>query len=204
MTDLTAYRSTHPDVLAVVAKYHADTEQWHTDAAALLKELGFTDRPFLIRTSLGQRWITGVEYHEGDPVPTGWRTWKDRSGQTILSPHRGQKAGKALAARIATCQVPDMPQAHLPGMPADRPSTGGWRSPGLREMAGGVYLTWALASLPEIPAGGPEREVHLGDDEHDRRIRLRNDVDLAFWERVKLSEYYAAVEAAEAASGGEG
>jgi hypothetical protein len=204
MTDLTAYRSTHPDVLAVIEQYRADIKQWHADSDALLKELGFTDRSFMVCTSMGRRWITGVEYRDGDPVPTGWRVWKDRSGQNTLTPHKARKAGQAATAKIQSCPVPDLPQSHLPGMPGDRICNGAWRSPGLREMAGAVYVTWAADPLPEIPADGPEREAHLGDV--DRRIRLNNDVDLAYWERVKLSEYYAAVEAADAEreNGGEG
>jgi hypothetical protein len=204
MSDLTAYRSTHPDVLAVIEKWRADMDKWHADSAALLTELGFTDRSFMVHTSMGHRWISGIEYHADDPVPTGWRVWKDRNGQSILTPHKGRKAGKDAQAKLQTCKVPNLPQANLPGMPGDRICNGAWRSPGLREMAGAVYVTWTADALPEIPASGPAREAHLGDDERQRKIVLANDVDLAIWERLKLSEYYAAVEAAEAASGGEG
>ncbi|MGI5223582.1 hypothetical protein [Actinoallomurus sp. CA-142502] len=201
---LIAYRSTHPDVLATLAKYHADVKQWQADAAELLKELGFTDRGFLVGRGLGQRWIAGVEYRDGDPVPTGWRLRKRRGRVEGLTPHRGTQAGRAIAAQIQACPVPDMPQAHLPGMPADRPSDEGLRSPGLREMAGAVYVTWTIDAIPEIPADGPEREEHLGDDEHWRTIRLVHHVDLAIWERVPLSQYYATVEAQDEAKAGEG
>lgn len=204
---LTVYRSTRTEVLAAVAKYRAAMKDWHRDAETLLTELGFPGRHFIVSTGMGQRWISGVEYHDDDPIPDGWRLRWFRE-TAVLVPHRGTNLGRAAAAKVQGCPVPNLPQADLPGMPGDRIfDDSRMRSPGLREMAGAIWISWGATGLPEIPADGPEREEHLGDDEQQRRVRLADHVDLAIWERVKLSAYYAAVEAQEEAqgkSGGEG
>lgn len=199
MTELTVYRSEHPDVLATVERYRTGMKQWHDNSDALLKELGFTDRNFMVSSGFGQRSIAGVEYRDGDAVPVGWRVQAKRGGQKVLAPNLRTKVGQAFGAKLKACKPPNLPQTDLPGMPGDHIDGDTWRTPALREMDGAIYIQWATSRrLPEIPADGTAREEHLGDDGHRRRVRHSQHVDLSIWEHVKLSAYYAAVERQDA------
>lgn len=170
MPDLVVYRSTHPDVLASIEAYRAAMVTWQAAAAALLTELGFTDRGFVVATAFGFRWITGVEYRDGDCIPDGWRRVERGKSQGLV-PDKRRKVGKKAHARMEDTQPPADLRASLPGMPGEQLIGGASLTPALREMAGAVWVSW-------------RNEV--------------SGVDPEIWERVKLSEYYALLEAEEA------
>lgn len=76
MTDAkTVYRSSAPEVLAVLATYHAETQAWQERAKALLADLGFADRHLMSTNGFGGKQVIGVEIREGDhrAPPAGWR-----------------------------------------------------------------------------------------------------------------------------------
>ncbi|MEU4576166.1 hypothetical protein [Nonomuraea sp. NPDC023979] len=105
--------------------------------------------------------------HDGGPVPEGWRI---RGGHLV--PHRGTRKGKQIAERLNAIVYPD-PRV-LPGMPkfARRAGGGPKLLVGVERIGDAVYARWA-------------RPI-----EEDR-------IDKALWQRIKLSEYYCAVEAAQ-------
>ena len=120
--------------------------------------------------------IIGLGHTGGDDVPEGWRV-DARTG--YLVPRRSTKAGKQIAAVLDGMRRPD-PRA-LPGMPAQVMAGVHFLTCGLEYMGGALYVRWSRP-IPE---------------------KL---VDSAIWERIKLSEYYAALEAhqaQEAAEAGE-
>ncbi|MGC5012572.1 hypothetical protein ACLQ2R_17550 [Streptosporangium sp. DT93] len=113
--------------------------------------------------------VFGVSHDDGD-IPEHWRYDQRKH---CLVPRRSTKPGKAIGARLDAMRRPD-PRA-LKGMPsrtfaAAEPAL---MTCGINEMGGALYVTW-------------------GADIHER------EVDLNLWERVKLSEYYAVLEAQEA------
>ncbi|MEU8040924.1 hypothetical protein [Streptosporangium sp. NPDC049078] len=113
--------------------------------------------------------VLGVS-RDGD-IPEHWR-YDQRTG--YLMPRRSTKQGKAIGARLDAMRRPD-PRA-LKGMPSQ---TFAAAEPALLtcrvdEMGGALYVTWSAPI-------------------HER------EVDLSLWQRVKLSEYYAVLEAQEAA-----
>lgn len=180
MTTRTAYRSTHPTVLAAWRATQEQADEIVRQRKALLDELGFTGRPVLVH---GQRIIGVGHLDEHGPVPDGWR--RDRDTADVIVPDRRRAAGKALAARLDALTMPD-PRRDLPscGMPeaASSAPRGRMYWPGMQLLGDAVYVTWGC---------DPER------------VEENGQVDPAVWERVRLSEYYAAVEATEAAEAGQ-
>ncbi len=179
----TVYRSTHPDVLAAVATYRAAMADWHERTAALLTDLGFVGRDLLVATTLGHRHITGVEFKPGDPIPEGWRR-QGKGSATRLVPRLGLKAGKAIARRIDEAKPPADVRTDLPGMPAHRWNGSAFDTPALHEIDGAVWLVWPY----ELKA-----TAVVGDTRSDY-------VQVRMWERVRMSEFHAALEAKEAAN----
>lgn len=165
------FRSTHPDVLAAPESWRAAMADWHTRSDALLTEMGFTDRKFLVVSYMTSRNIAGVEYRAGDEVPNGWRL-ANRDGHEVLVPEKRRAAGKATAARIEECHPPSFPNSYLPGMPAEHWVGNRILAPEVREMGGAVWVKWRCESVP--------------------------GVDEALWERAPLSKYWAAREAQDA------
>lgn len=110
--------------------------------------------------------VAGFSHREGDPVPFGWRVAEQGN---VIVPRLNTKIGRSAAAELALCKRPD-PREQLPGMPRECLVPGRLLRCGLRRMQGEVYVTWS-APIPE------------------------QLVDLDVWERVRLSAYYAAVEA---------
>ncbi|WP_068922152.1 hypothetical protein [Planobispora rosea] len=113
--------------------------------------------------------IYGVKHDDGE-VPAGWRI--DRK-YGYLVPRLTSKAGKVIDAQLGELRRPD-PREMVPGMPKNCLAGRHFMTCAMRSMAGAIYVTW--------PRPIPESQV-----------------DLSIWERVKLSEYYAVVEAEEAA-----
>ncbi|MFD9950545.1 hypothetical protein ACFWYW_57545 [Nonomuraea sp. NPDC059023] len=147
-------------------------------AARAREEWADQMKAFLDEHGLGKRtvWtynvtgeVFGIE-DNGDDIPDGWRV-DSRTGH--LMPKLATKRGKAISARLKELPQPD-PRASMPGMPAECFVSLARLVCGLAELGGALYATWS-------------REIS------------ESEVDASLWERVKLSEYYAAVEAHEAA-----
>lgn len=169
------YRSTRPEVLA-----HWDataTEEahkvWRAQVELIIADLGFPGRRFA--TSSGWRGVKviGVEHPKGEPVPAGWR--RDRGLPEAIVPARRTRQGKAIGARLEEVAAPN-PRRELPGgmpeMAFSRKSVTLMR-PGVERRGDAVFVTWP-------------KEIEEGD---------AGRIDPAVWERMRLSEYWAAVEA---------
>jgi hypothetical protein len=176
MTEV-AYKSTHPDVLATLATYRAAMADWHKRTAALLADLGFVDRHFLVATTFGHRHITGVEFKPGDQIPDGWRR-QGKGSASRLTPKLSLKAGKVIARRIEEVKPPTDVRSDLPGMPTHI------HLPELREINGAVWVRWPYGLQETAVVGDTRREC----------------VQLRMWERIKLSEFHAAIEDQETAN----
>jgi hypothetical protein len=178
MDDPIVYRSTHPDVLAHWEKTgSADAQNaWREQVRDVLAELGFSrDRKFATTSGFRDTEVTGVEYPEGEDIPVGWKRNRDLS--TAITPDKRRAAGKRAAARLAEVTMPN-PRHAMPGeMPgACFAGTGmALMRPGIARHGDAVYVTWSR-----------ELEQPTADN-----------LDPAVWERVKLSEYYAAKEKVE-------
>lgn len=185
MSDLACvYRSTHPDVLAARDAWHAAITEWPDRAAALLDELYLPGHNLLIHTGTGgKRWLGGVT-RDGIAPPQGWR--QTTAGEyDVIQPDKRTREGRAAAALLDECRPPDEQNRWLPGMPPLHWGDQAMATPGVQEMDGAVWATWSI-TVPELAPDADPEQGRRGDH-----------VDLARWERVPRSRYYAAVEAGE-------
>jgi hypothetical protein len=174
-----AYRSTHPDVLAHWAKTGSAEAQktWRDNIAAAIAELGFAgERRFVTVSGWNDTRVIGVEHPKDEDIPVGWKPLKDFPG--AVTPDKRRAAGKRAAARLDSLPCPN-PRKRMPGgMPSMTFIGAKMAQPGVGRHGDAVYVTWS-AELEESEA---------------------SNLDPAVWERVKLSEYYAAKEQHEAVS----
>ncbi len=181
---IACYRSSAHDVIAAWDAYGEDRKRFAADLDALTAEIwpepmeGHELRPVVTTSSWdpGKRKLIGWSWPWGVKPPEGWKVEKGPEyGQTI-SPKRSTKDGKALAKRIdAVRQVAPL---ELPGMPLN------------------------VLALPAIYTCAAERHgdtIYVGwgfDVEgHDHRSSPGGKpLDLDKWERIKVSEFFAARE----------
>jgi hypothetical protein len=170
--DKIVYRSTHPDVLAHWDKTgSADAQRaWRERVQEAIAELGFPGRRVATTDGFEAIEVTGVEHPDGEDIPIGWKRTKKLAG--AIEPDKRRAAGKRAAERLAKLTAPN-PRRKLPGgMPSMSFIGHRLARPGIGRYGDAVYVTWS-------------REL---EDSEARNI------DPAVWERVKLSEYYAALE----------
>lgn len=170
MADLAVYRSTHQDVLAIWHSAHEQAKDIGRKRRALLDELGFEGRQALI----AEHNIIGVEHRQEDgPIPEGWR--RDSRTAGAIVPDRRRAVGKKLGKRLDGLTMPDLRKIMPGGMPhmVWNLAVNKLHWPGFEFMGGALYVKWGCD-----PA----------------QVERAETLDLEVWERVKLSEYYAAVE----------
>ncbi|WP_188187987.1 hypothetical protein [Nonomuraea sp. SYSU D8015] len=163
--------------LTVYRSTHPDAlTAWHT-AADARQEWTKQMQAFLDEHGFGKRTVyvghsgrvLGIEHVDGEDAPDGWRV-DQRTG--YLMPRLKTRAGKQIDARLAELVQPD-PRNKMPGMPMQCFVSLALLTCGMRIIRDTLYAEW---SRP-IP---------------------QDQVDSAIWQRIKLSEYYAAREADEA------
>lgn len=174
-----AYRSSHPDVLAHWEATGTPAQAaWRERVKATLAELGVPGRNFVLTDGWNGISVTGVEYADADPVPEGWRRDKRSSLPDTIVPAQRTKVGKGIAERLAGLNMPN-PRLKLPGgMPSSAEAKGevAFLRPRVERYGGAVFVGWSKEPAdPDLAK-----------------------VDSAVWERIKLSEYYAVLEAEEA------
>lgn len=169
------YRSSHPDVLAHwdnTASAEAQTA-WRERVETAIADLGFPGRRFATQNDIH---VVGVEHPHGDPVPEGWR--RDRKNSDVIVPARRTKAGRDIDDKLTALARP-CPRHDLPGgMPKMAFSGLALMHPGVERHGETVYVSWS----GELT--GRDAEC----------------VDTAVWQRIKLSDYYAVLEAAQDAA----
>lgn len=172
------FRSTHPDALAAWQDVQAKRAEVRRKRTELLDELGFAERRQLVN---GNR-LVGIEHREehGD-IPEGWR--RDSKTYGAIVPARRSPTGKKIGKRIDALPTPSLRAALLGGMPEMA-----WDlennficHPGVEQFGDAIYVKW------DCDPEKVERDIHL---------------DPNIWQRIKLSEYYAAVEARDEADAG--
>lgn len=177
MTEL-VYKSGHRTVLEAVGEWRKARQAFSDDLHAFVTRHIGEGRSGLVVNGVKEIRFVGVERLRGEKEPPSelWRA-DDRNGWV---PRRTTKAGKQLAAEMAAITAPDL-FGTLPGMPREY-----WDvlqpdcshkvfTPGFRVSdAEVVWVTWGTARMLDDP---------------------KWNVDDQLWERAKLSEYYAAIEA---------
>ncbi|MEV0382322.1 hypothetical protein [Nonomuraea sp. NPDC050643] len=170
MIDQTVYRTRDESVLSAWRDAERQVADWRTRFDAGCVSLGIDLTQVIANTWSGR--IKGVRHTVGDPIPDGWR-YDKREG--LLMPALRTPAGRRLAMVLDGLKRP-MPADELPGMPYVHLTEGGLVRVTARLMGdGALYAEWPC------------------------RISESHGVDLTIWEPVKLSEYYAAREAADEA-----
>ncbi|HEV2928619.1 MAG TPA: hypothetical protein VGW74_08000 [Propionibacteriaceae bacterium] len=169
--DKLAYRSTHPDALATWDQSHADRRSWRERVDAWVAAHGpGGGRPWLISASFLGEQFAGFRPVDGDVAapPEGWRVERGYL-EPVLVPDRRRAAGRRLQEGMKALGICSHPR--LPGMPREVFGTGRSYRPGMRRQADAIYVTWSGQADPEV--------------------------DGTYWERIPLSTYYAAIEAAD-------
>jgi hypothetical protein len=168
------YRSTHPDVLTHWQRTaSAEAQQaWLDKVNAAIADLGFPGRRFA--TSNETR-VIGVEHPTDEPIPAGWR--RDRRLPSAIVPARRYSAGKKIGERLDALSRPDPRKALPGGMPeiALNKAESVFLYAGVTRHGDAVYVTYS------------------GDIDKSYRVHI----DPRVWESVRLSEYYAVLEAEE-------
>ncbi|GAA3958327.1 hypothetical protein GCM10023085_45950 [Actinomadura viridis] len=167
------YKSAHPDVLAHWENTASTSaqRQWRETVEETIADLGFLGRRFATQ---GSTRVIGVEHPQDEDIPEGWR--RDRSLPEAIVPALRTSAGRKIDARLATLTRPD-PRKDLPGgMPEVGFDMRRFAYPGVAKHGDAVYVTWSI----------------------DPAVSDADKIDPAVWQRIKLSEYYAALEAEEA------
>lgn len=178
--DKYVYRTQDPEILAAIEQYKTDEYAWRKASRALMRKWFGRGKNAPKIVTRGDHWI-GVSVGQGDP-PAGWRLERRH---WIWVPFRTKPAGKLVAQAMDGCQPPKPPNNRFKGMPAfvmGAMSNGmglAMHSAGARELDGWLYATWSV----ELTAT-PKKD---------------RSYDPAVWEPVPLSQFYAAVEAADAA-----
>lgn len=171
-TDKVVYRSTHPDVLAHYDNTASAEAQnaWREKVEELIAQLGFPGRQFATAGGFEGRYVTGVAHPRDEEIPEGWR--RDSKLPEAITPDRRRAAGKRIAKRLQALPQPNPRKAMPGGMPDMAFGAAALMRPGVARYGDAVYVTWS-------------GELDKTDAAH---------IDPAVWERVKLSEYYAAKE----------
>lgn len=194
MIDQTAYRSSHPEVLIAWHQYIGLRDAFHRHMDALRAEYpkhraeGVTvggDRLLF-------RCLSENPEKPAEPPPGPWRSeWVKPLYAIGWVPDRRTKAGKDLDQHVRAADVRH--ELALPGLPTQVETDRRGTTPGSTVWAvPGLHFTESIDAAPVIYA--------LYDATHEQVAKggwSRETLDETMWERIKMSEYYAAIEAEE-------
>lgn len=173
MTEV-VYRSQHADVLAHWDATVAAVKAWPKRVEETLTDLGLPGKEPVRRG----RQVIGVRHDPHEPVPAGWR--RDSHDRFMIAPARRTRPGRQIGERLDALEYPD-PMHEMPGGMPYIAMNAAWtrflKAHRIHKVDGAVYVVWAA-------------DLEPGDASH---------IDPEVWERVKLSAYYAAVEAEQEA-----
>lgn len=194
MTYAAVYRSTAPAVLERLARFDRERRAWSDAVEALWREAGFPEGTVAWITRGGVAWgdrLSGLQLPEGATAPKGWVAAKDRDGHYL--PNRGSKVGRAagdLVKQLGTAPsigsvLTDcgMPRLIMSGLSMRQPALNSEGEPPTALWVGWSIDPEAVALHARANGGEPRRE--------------NGDIDMAHWDRVPLSEFYALIEAGQ-------
>lgn len=170
MSDKTVYRTADASVIAAYCAAQDALTAYRREIGEVLEQHGVGDLARMGTTGHGAGRFAGL-VPDGD-APAGWRVAKTG----YLIPDTRTRHGKAVRDALASLVYPGDPRDALTGMPSQVVVLPRWLTCGVALLGDALYVTWSAD------------EKALGDS-----------ADLTIWHLTKLSEYYAAVEQAEAA-----
>jgi hypothetical protein len=181
MSDPIVYRSEDARVLTAWKGACEAITEYVRQTQAVLDAAGLTGRP-VYRSTGAWSWgeVRGIGLGD-DGAPDGWRV---SPGAAYAVPNLRTAAGRKVRDALKAIKHPGEPVQKLPGMPANviTGMSGMVRTPDVRVLGEAVWAEWDT---------DPEKcEMSFSG--------RSTAVDYQMWERVKLSEYYAAREAAAA------
>ena len=177
MSELVVYKSAIPIVLRAWEQATSDYTDWSTGIFTFAKDVHPDAKP-IVGSAWGDDRLMGLSVV--DPLPDGWRVVKSRRGHDFMIPKQNTKVGKTANVMFEAVRKAPQVLSMLPGMPSVVFAKGSSYTPGTLTMDGVLYVSW----------GCDPNDSDLGFSKVDK-------VDTDLWERVKLSEYYAAKEANE-------
>jgi hypothetical protein len=173
------YRTTDPEIKAAWDAFCEAYKRWQAACLSFAAEQGEGREP-IIMSGWGDRRLAGLSHKANQLVPDGWRI-VPRSWPQYIVPLRKTKAGRELSDRMQALRLPAWTP---PAMPDSIWTGNSVFHPGMETHGGVLYIVWGTdieSSKIESGAAGFSKE----------------QFDPARWERVKLSEFYAAREAEE-------
>jgi hypothetical protein len=183
VNDPVVYRTTDPEVLAAYRKAGDALEAYVAAVRAVLDAHGVGSYWIWADTGWSPAMFRGIVIPGGEEPPRGWRI----RGECAV-PHKSTSAGRAVDTALKAVAYPGNPRGSLKGMPVMALTGLGLAHPRVEFLGqdAALYVTWRTD--PEC--GG---EVGRG---------LDRSVDRTLWERIPLSVYYLAREAAPEAGDG--
>jgi hypothetical protein len=182
---IACYRSSAADVITAWDAYGEDRKRFGADIEALTAEMwpeaveGHKPEPIVTRWSFdpGKRKLIGWSWPWGVHAPEGWRVDKKAVGWSqMVTPKRSTKEGKVLAKRLDS--VRPVARLDLPGMPLSLLLLPESHSAAVERHGDALYVGWGV----DIEA-------------HDHRSTPGGKaLDLELWQRIKVSEFFAARE----------
>lgn len=168
--DLTIYRTTRPELVALWDKWREEGTKFHDEVMAFAAEYAPEGSNAMVSDG-GNKHIVGVSVvGDSNNPPSGWRLDRKR---WILVPKRTDKIGKQIATAMDAVVFKD-PRGALSGMPSMALLSGddgvAMCSPGVEKHGDALYVKWSN--------GGPTAGI-----------------DPKIWVRVKLSDWYRVKEA---------
>lgn len=166
------YRSADPEVLAAWDQAAQTYRDYCDRRKEQLAAWGLPGHPVYVSRSVFGNVMRGIDKQGLSVAPPGWRTERNKG---YLVPSRTTKAGKKIAVEFdALVRLPDVRAALEPfGMPAHQ---------------------WEGNRITAYAARRDQDEIWIRWEDV-RADELDEKVDHSRWMQVKLSEYYAMVEA---------
>jgi hypothetical protein len=145
MSDIDAFVSDHPDVIAAFEQGLADWDAWRERLVEARK--GVDGRNFFRRKSASGIWeMVGIEDREAERIPEGWTRLKRKA---FLTPNTRTKLGKQKQEWLDSLAGPDMFGLLAPfGLPRDSMvMASDWfdghiYTPSVAKYEGRVFVTW--------------------------------------------------------------
>jgi hypothetical protein len=171
------YRTADPEVLKAWRDAFAAINAYVAETTAVLDAAGLSMYGYIrSNASFNPGRFAGLEIATGGDLPSGWRMSAD--GYAV--PDKRYKAGRDIDGALKAVKHPGSPLWSLSGMPSDLLTGGSYITPAVRLLDDGTVLYAVWREDPESFSRGNARI------DHDR------------WAKVKLSDYYAAAERADA------
>lgn len=173
----TIYRTNNPSVIAAWDDFDHEERSYRRRLRKWLRETFPGQDVTAIVSTTGfsnTEVLIGVQWYGSRGVPEGWKYERNKG---LLSPKKTSKAGKAAWEDMQKVQPPKSLRDRLVGMPGHYWSGLQTCKPGVERHGDEVFVIWPYNPMPDA---------------------LTSKINDEVWQPIKLSEFYALLEAEDA------